>query len=462
LVYTPNAGFLGTEILTYKLQQDQLIVKGKIILNVVGIDSPPAIINQAPTAKDDLFNTTNDKPISFNPLLNDNDPENKPLLVNNITSPLNGILANKGNEYIYSPDSDFIGKETLIYEISDGVNISTAKVIIDVTQAIIDPPPIIELPTVIPEKPLLNIGKKDFNSNTGYGLINANEVVNIALGNNSLFENVANYEGVNGNYLDLINVPEVWAKGITGKGVIVAVIDQGMNIKHPDINDNIWVNKNEIANDGLDNDNNGFIDDYNGWNFVNNNNNLNLNGGHGTHVMGLVGAENNAIGNTGVAFNSTIMAIEGLSSWEAVEKSIYYAVNNGANIINMSLGGGKVKFIKTALEYAKNKGVVVIASAGNQASSSPIYPAAFAEDGLAIAVGAYNEGYSNKAGSNNNMIYVTASGDGISTSGADGFGGLRGTSMSSPYVAGVVALMLEANPNLTTDQVYSIMTKKLI
>jgi subtilisin family serine protease len=461
LVYTPNAGFLGTEILTYKLQQDRLIVGGRIILNVVGID-------KSPTANDDLLNTTNDKPISFNPLLNDSDPENKPLSITNITSPLNGILTKNGNEYTYSPSNDFIGQVILNYEVSDGVNNTTAKVVIDVTQLVtVDPPvivvpPVVVLPPVIPEKPLLNIGKKDFNSNTGYGLINANEVVNIALGNNSLFENVANYRGVNGNYLDLINVPEVWAKGITGKGVIVAVIDQGINIKHPDLNDNIWVNQNEIASDGLDNDNNGFVDDYNGWNFVSNNNNLNLNGGHGTHVMGLVGAENNNSGNTGVAYNSTIMAIEGLSTWEAVGKSIYYAVDNGADIINMSLGGGQVGFIKTALEYAKSKEVVVIAASGNYGWSSPIYPAAFAQDGLAIAVGADREAFSNKAGDNNNMIYVTAGGEGISTLGADSFGNLRGTSMASPYVAGIVALMLEANPNLTPDQVYSIMTKKIL
>lgn len=454
LVYTPKTGFIGVENLTYKLQQDQLITKGNITINVVGIDQTP--INKAPITNDDLFNTTNNKPISFNPLLNDSDPENKPLAIKNITAPLNGNLTKNGNEYIYSPNNNFIGQEILNYEVSDGVNTSIAKVIIDVTQPIIAPTP------VIPDKPLLNLGNREYNSNTGYGLINANEAVNIALGNKSLFENVANYEGVNGNYLDLMNIPEVWAKGYTGKGVTVAVIDQNINIKHPDLDNNIWENKNEIENDNIDNDNNGYIDDIHGWNFRNNSNNLITNGGHGTHVMGLVGAENNSIGNTGVAYNATLMPIEGLVTWDTVEKSIYYAVDNGADIINMSLGGGRVASIKTALEYAKTKGVVVIASAGNYSGSDPIYPARFAEDGLAIAVGANNESFSNRAGTNNNMLYITASGEGISTLGTDRFGNLRGTSMSSPYVAGIVALMLEANPNLTTDQVYSIMKQKLV
>lgn len=453
LIYTPNAGFTGVENIVYKLQQDQLLTKGNITINVVGIDQTP--VDKSPIANDDLFNITNDKSISFNPLLNDSDPENKPLSITNITSPLNGSLTKNGNEYVYLPNSDFTGKETLNYEVTDGVNTSIAKVIIDVTQ------PIIVTPPVIPKEPLLNLGNKEFNSNTGYGLINANEVVNIVLGNNSLFENVANYQGINGNYLDLMNIPEVWNQGITGKGVIVAVIDQAINIKHPDINNNIWVNEDEIANDGLDNDNNGFVDDYNGWNFVDNNNQFTLNGGHGTHVIGLVSAENNSIGNTGVAYNSTIMAIEGLKTWNNVEQSIYYAVNNGADIINMSLGGGRVNSIKTALEYAKSKGVVVIASAGNYSGSEPIYPAAFAQDGLAIAVGAYNESFSNKAGNNNNTIYVTAGGEGVSTIGVDRFMNLRGTSMSSPYIAGIVALMLEANPSLTPDNVYSITKQKL-
>jgi hypothetical protein len=455
LIYTPNIGFVGVENLTYKLQQDQLITKGNITINVVGIDSSPAIINQSPTAKDDLFNTTNDKPISFNPLLNDSDPENKLLTISNIANPLNGSLTKNRSEYIYLPNSNFIGQETLNYEVSDGVNTSMAKVIIDVTQPIITSP-------IISKEPLLNLGKKDFNSNTGYGLINANEVVNIALGNKSLFDNVANYEGINGNYLDLINVPEVWAKGYTGQGVNIAVIDQAINIQHPDLHNNIWINKNEIENDNIDNDNNGYIDDIHGWNFRNNSNNLITNGGHGTHVMGLVGAENNNLGNTGVAYNATLMPIEGLVTWNTVERSIYYAVDNGADIINMSLGGGQVNSIRTALQYAKNKGVVVVAAAGNYGSSSPIYPAAFAKEELAIAVGAYNESFSNKAGSDNNMLYVTAGSEGISTVGVDGFGNKRGTSMSSPYVAGVVALMLEANPNLTPDEVYNIFTQKYI
>jgi subtilisin family serine protease len=442
LIYTPNDGFIGTETVSYRLQQDKLTAKSTITFNVVGI-------NKSPIANDDLLNTTNDKLIRFDPLLNDSDPENKLLTVTKIANPLNGSLTKNDTEYFYTPNQNFVGTDTLSYQISDGVNFSTATIFIDVTAP-------------IPEQPFLNLGRKEFNSNTGYGLINANELVNIALGNNSLFAEVNNYEGVNGSFLDLINVPEVWAKGITGKGVIVAVIDQGINIIHPDLNDNIWVNNNEIANDALDNDNNGFVDDYNGWNFVNNNNILNLNGGHGTHVMGLVGAENNNLGNTGVAYNATIMAIEGLSTWESVRQSIYYAVDNGADIINMSLGGSQVNSIRTALQYAKSKGVVVVAAAGNYGSSSPIYPAAFAKEGLAIAVGAYNENFSNKAGDDNNMLYVTAGGAGDSTVGFDGLGGKRGTSMASPYVAGVVALISEANPNLTPDQIYNIFTQKYI
>ena len=303
---------------------------------------------------------------------------------------------------------------------------------------------------------------------SGYGLVNAAKAVAGAL-NQSPFANVPTFGGANDWGVNLVNAPEAWARGYTGQGVIVAVLDTGVDRNHADLAGNIWTNGGEIANDGLDNDGNGYVDDVYGWNFANGNNNTLDGNRHGTHVAGTIAAANNGFGATGVAYNSRIMPVKVLSdsgsgSSSGVAQGIRYAVDNGADVINMSLGGGSTNSaVQSALQYASSRGVIVVMAAGNEGAAQPGYPASSATSwGLAVgAVDSSNQmaSFSNRAGSNSSMMYVTAPGVQVySTLPNGGYGFLSGTSMAAPHVAGVVALMLNANPNLTDAQVRQIIT----
>lgn len=320
----------------------------------------------------------------------------------------------------------------------------------------------------------------------GSGLVNAAAAVAGAIAQPT-FSPVANLGG-DGWSLDLVNAPEAWAQGYTGQGITVAVIDDGVDYTHPDLAANIWVNADEIAGNGLDDDGNGFIDDIRGWDFLENDNqpfdsgsiSAERSSGHGTHVAGAIAAANNGIGTTGVAYNAKILPIRALSPLTDsddprldtnVANGIYYAINNGARVINMSLGNylgdPLMTQTKAALQAAKQAGVVVVVAAGNARQSYgavfPDEPALYANEGLAIAVGALDINRrmlidSNPAGTTFSNVVVAPGGDVYSTILNGEYGYLSGTSMSAPHVAGIVALMLSANPSLTPDQVAAILS----
>ncbi|AKG24403.1 peptidase S8 [Calothrix sp. 336/3] len=309
-----------------------------------------------------------------------------------------------------------------------------------------------------------NNGK--YQTDIGYGLVNAAAAVAKGIGKNA-FANINNLGGNNWG-ADLVKAPEVWAQGYTGKGITVAVIDTGVDTKHVDLSANIWKNTKEIAGNGIDDDGNGYIDDVNGWNFVNNNNNISDVQGHGTHVAGTIAAVKNNIGVTGIAYNAKIMPVkvlgdDGYGTYSGIAKGIRYAVNNGANVINLSLGGDSGNLeLQQAIEYANSKGVFVVMASGNEGYSQPGYPAYYAKKwGIAVGSVNYNNDlsyFSNRAGVDP-LAYVTAPGENIySTTPGNSYGYKSGTSMATPHVAGVVALMLSANPNLTPAQVRSILT----
>lgn len=305
-----------------------------------------------------------------------------------------------------------------------------------------------------------------YNSTNGYGLIDANTAVSEAAGE-STYSDVADLGGNNWG-LDMINAPEVWQQGYTGQGVTVAVIDTGVDANHQDLKNNIWTNTKEIADNGIDDDGNGYVDDINGWNFSDNNNNTADDNGHGTHVAGVIAGSNDEVGVTGVAYSSQIMSVKvldasGSGSYDAIASGIRYAVDNGARVINLSLGGDySNQTLKSALEYADSKGAIVVMASGNDGKSQPGYPARYADE-TGIAVGAVDSNgqltdFSNRSGSNQ-IAYVTAPGDNIYSSTPNNeYEYKSGTSMATPYVSGVVALMLSANPNLTVTQVREIIT----
>jgi subtilisin family serine protease len=278
--------------------------------------------------------------------------------------------------------------------------------------------------------------------------------------------------------LDLIKAPNAWAQGYTGKGVTVAVLDGGVDSTHPDLQQNIWTNLREIPGNGIDDDHNGFVDDVHGWNFINQNNDTDdsIYDGHGTHVAGIIAAANNGFGVTGVAYNAKIMpvkVIEGADTADTnVANGIRYAVQNGAKVINISLGkepGAPISAdLQTAMQFANQAGAVIVVAAGNRRQKmgaiAPDNPADYAASrGIGIAVGAIDINHqlaidSNPAGINR-LPYVVAPGiDVRSTVPENRYTPYSGTSMATPHVAGVVALMLSANPRLTPAQVSEILT----
>ncbi|GET36118.1 S8 family serine peptidase [Microseira wollei] len=306
-----------------------------------------------------------------------------------------------------------------------------------------------------------------YNSLFGYGLVNASAAVAQAIGQ-KCFADVPNSGGDNWG-LDMVNAPEVWNRGYTGEGIVVAVIDSGVDYTHPDLDDNIWVNSDEIPGNGKDDDGNGYIDDIRGWDFVNRDNDpMDINGdGHGTHVAGIIAAEKNDFGVTGVALNAKIMPVRVLDSFGGTEADIAagirYAVDNGADVINLSWGGPFTSPEEAqAIQYAFNKGVVVVTAAGNDGGLQPVYPGRYATD-FGITVGSIDRNhampyYSNHAGTTP-LDYVVAPGvDVRSTFPGNRYESISGTSMAAPYVAGVAALVLSANPNLSPAQVENTLT----
>ncbi|HMQ11175.1 MAG TPA: S8 family peptidase [Oligoflexia bacterium] len=273
--------------------------------------------------------------------------------------------------------------------------------------------------------------------------------------------------------MDFINAPEAWDTE-QGENVVVAVIDTGVMTNHVDLSNNIWSNPNEIANNGIDDDNNGCVDDVTGCNFVNNaaNGNISDSNGHGTHVSGTIAATgNNSTGVVGVAYKAKIMGIKvlgsqgGIDSW--IANGIEYAADQGAQVINMSLGCNQAcppsQVTCSAIDYAKSQGTVVIVAAGNSnanaANYSPANCGTLPNTDGGIVVASHTSSGSKSGFSNfGNIIDVSAPGSEIlSTWNNNSYNSISGTSMAAPHVAGVAALTFGKNPFLTVSQVEDIL-----
>ena len=309
-----------------------------------------------------------------------------------------------------------------------------------------------------------------FDTTYGFGLINAASAIATAL-DQKPFREVRDLEGNNWG-VDMVNAPEAWAKGYTGKGVVVAVLDTGVDYNHSELRRSIWKNKDEIANNGVDDDRNGYIDDVRGWNFVSDTNDPMDAHSHGTHVAGTIASAKNTTGVTGVAYNAQIMPIQvlsasGLGTYSDIALGVRYAVDNGADVVNLSLGGDfPDSDMLSAIRYASERGVIVVSAAGNDGGiygdTQPDFPARYAID-YGATIGAVDKNrkaasFSNPAGYDSKMRYVSAPGvDVLSTIPGDKYGVKSGTSMATPHAAGVVALLLQAQPNLTHAQVRKIL-----
>ena len=276
--------------------------------------------------------------------------------------------------------------------------------------------------------------------------------------------NLAQEWGLNnpGTNID-IDAPRAWDV-TTGAGAIVAVLDTGIDTAHPDLADNLWVNPREIAGNDFDDDGNGLADDVHGWNFLAGTADIQDDNGHGSHVSGILAAEgDNGLGTVGVAWNARILPLKvldalGNGTSYAVVAAIHYAVEHGARIINASWGGASYSAaMAEAIQYAGDHGVVVVVAAGNEAVNNAVvrsYPADYRFPNVisvaAIDINGALAGFSNFG---RRAVDLAAPGVGIlSTIPGGQYASYSGTSMATPHVSGVVALLVAQHPEFSSAQ----------
>ncbi len=295
-----------------------------------------------------------------------------------------------------------------------------------------------------------------------------------------------------------VGAADAWDLSLGMENVVVAVIDSGVDLDHPDLKDNIWRNVDEIAGDHVDNDRNGYVDDIYGWDFVDGDSDPNpeihrgytvLGANHGTISAGLISAKgDNGIGIVGMTWQSPIMAIRALDSYGIgdpvrVARAVDYAVDNGAKVINLSFAGTSYNGrLADALRRAYDHGVFVVAAAGNAPENQAatdldrefIYPVCYdfgADENFIYGVAATDE-LDRKAGFSNygaGCVDISAPGQRVLSTQlyipgnkdfSNAYGGYyNGTSVAAPLVSGLVALIRSLDSRLTPKQVMNILTE---
>lgn len=297
-------------------------------------------------------------------------------------------------------------------------------------------------------------------------------------------------------HLDQIDAKEAWDYSIGSREVVIAIIDTGVDIDHPDLKANIWRNTDEIPNDKIDNDNNGYVDDVQGWDFLDNNNNprpkikTGFTEGavvHGTIVAGAAGAiGNNEIGSSGVAWDVSLMPLRALDHTGSgittdVVTAIEYAVANGADIINLSFVAVENDWrLFEAVEHAYNNNVAVVAAAGNEnddhtttdLSLTPHFPICYSGnkgENYVVGVAGINEDETKGRYSNfgSDCIDISAPGTRIPTTSyfQPAFEDFRkqytdawsGTSLATPLVSGSLALLKSVRPDIPMNSLVEVL-----
>lgn len=266
-----------------------------------------------------------------------------------------------------------------------------------------------------------------------------------------------------------IDAPEAWRVTTGSRSVVIAVIDSGVDVNHPDLAANIWRNPGEIPGNGVDDDGNGFVDDVSGWDFVARDNTPEDGNGHGTHVAGTIGAVgNNGRGIVGVNWEVSILPLKflddsGSGSTSAAIAAINYATalrTAGVNVVasnNSWGGGGYSSALNTAIARHNDAGIMFIAAAGNEAANNdsiPSYPANYDLPNV-ISVAALDRSDRLASFSNYGRTSVDLGAPGVSiysTTPGNGYSTYSGTSMAAPHVAGVVGLLAAANPQATVAE----------
>lgn len=282
-------------------------------------------------------------------------------------------------------------------------------------------------------------------------------------------------------YLNYINVPEAWTLS-TGKDVVIAVIDTGIDPTSKEFEKQLWINSGEDINhngvidisdfDGIDNDGNGYVDDIIGYDFIDNyiisqGDTKDIDGypydehGHGTMVSGVIAAKtNNDFGIAGIAYNAKIMTLrthnaEGMSEPLANANAIVYAALNGAKVINMSFGEYEDSpILHTAIKFAYAMGCVMVASAGNDGLTRQHFPSSYEE---VISVGGCNQ-QGHRLYNYGDKLDITAPASNIyTTTKNNSFRVASGTSFAAPIVSAISAMLLEQDSTLTPSEIKGIL-----
>ncbi|GIW92531.1 MAG: hypothetical protein KatS3mg110_0572 [Pirellulaceae bacterium] len=276
-----------------------------------------------------------------------------------------------------------------------------------------------------------------------------------------------------------IDAPEAWDITVGSRNVVIAVLDSGIDVNHPDLRDNLFINTGEIPGNSIDDDGNGFIDDVFGWNGDANNGNVTDTFGHGTHVAGIIGARgNNGIGVSGVSWEVTLLPLKlgdsapTLAGIVGAHNYMFTMKRRGVNIraSNHSYGGPTFSGIELALvQQAFQEGILYVAAAGNNGTNNdliPNYPSGYdVPNVIAVAASDWNDQLTAFSQFGPQTVDLAAPGDFIISTYPIGLGSigpnleyeyLPGTSMATPMVTGVAALLYSLEPSLTPVQVKSL------
>ena len=269
--------------------------------------------------------------------------------------------------------------------------------------------------------------------------------------------------------LPKIGAPQAWDTAHC-QGTVVAVLDTGVYLEHPDLQNSLWTNPDEIPGNYLDDDHNGKVDDVHGWHFyqvcdaVNcqpyENGFVDDENGHGTHVTGIIAAEtNNGVGVAGVSWGARVMAVrvldrDGQGFYSDIAAAILYATDTGAQVINLSFGGDEPsQLLQDAVNYAYERGVLLVAAAGNDGGAQILYPAA-CNNVIAVAS---TDSSDRRSGFSNHgpQVDIAAPGDSIVSTWLQPYLYFykRGTSMATPHVAGAAALLWSWRPDFSNAQI---------
>jgi subtilisin family serine protease len=282
-------------------------------------------------------------------------------------------------------------------------------------------------------------------------------------------QNVGQYSGTIGTD---IGASRAWDVTTGSRSVVVGVVDSGIDITHPDLAANVWTNPGEIPGNGIDDDQNGYVDDIHGWNFVDNTNDVTDVYGHGTHVAGIIGATgNNGVGVTGVNWQVSLMALKfqdsrGIGYTSTMLAALGYATmmrrQHGINVVatnnSWATAGTPSVAVETAIRAQGDAGITFVAAAGNNATDNdaiPRYPGGYRLPNV-ITVAALTTANTLASMSNYGATTVDLAAPGSliqSTFPGGTYGMLSGTSMAAPAVTGVVALLAAAKPGMSVTEV---------